>query len=285
MKSGVGMTVNESLVLTSNYSSRGGSPILKFVIHTTQGWENSPNGMYDCAHYFQGNVSASAHYMNDNYHPNLVVAGVYEQYSAWTQGGMNPWCISLEQCALAEWTRAYWLNSRGTLLHCTAALVRQVCDANHLPIRALSASEAQDSWTKGVCQHRDFGSKGGGHSDCGDGYPIDKIIEWALAGSGSQPAGESSGDMTVAVATHNNQDYYAGLWEDGKVNFLEPGGRWFAVDPKQSGAKSGCGLSIHPNGRVVISYTNGNGAACIYQRDASGGPFSWLSLSPDNSFR
>lgn len=282
--------VNETLILTQNYSSRNGAPPIKFACHTTEGWEDSPNGMYDCAHYFQGDVGASAHYMNDNFHSNLVVAGVYEQYSAWTQSGMNPWCISLEQCALAEWSRDYWLNHRGVLLQTTAALVRQVCDANGIPIRSLNASEAQDSWTKGVCDHVDFGSKGGGHHDCGSGYPMDKIIEWAKAGT-SPPSMPTEMDIPmVGTAWWNNRLYMAGVATDGKVKFWESG-TWFNVDPTQSGAKLGsASITVGATSdriKFVIGYVNGAGAACTYEceeNENGKNPWRWSSKSNGGVF-
>ena len=272
------MGINETLVLTSNYSSRGGVVPIKFACHTTQGWQDSPNGMYDCAHYFQGDVSASSHYINDNFHPGLVVAGVYEQYAAWTQSGANSMTISVEQCALAEWSRDYWLNNRGVLLQTTAALIRQVCDANQIPIRVLSSSEAQDSWTKGVCEHVDFGSMGGGHHDCGSGYPMDKVIEWAKAGTGA-PAVGGANVATSSALDPDGSLHYACLSDSGKVMYWPPGwDNWGEVDTTQSGAISGVGITIDPLWWVTLTYTNGSGNPCEYRKKFREGDWKWRGL-------
>jgi len=100
------------------------------------------------------------------------------------------------------------------------------------------------------------------------------------------PAGQDgAGDVTVACVTWQDRTYYAGLGAGGEVRFAEPGADWYAVDPSQSGARSGCGLAITPAGRTTISYTNGRGAACIYERQPGGGAWGWASISPDDSFR
>ncbi len=39
--------------------------------------------------------------------------------------------------------------------------------------------------SRGVCQHDDLGSWGGGHWDCGSGFPIDEVLEMARTGSGA----------------------------------------------------------------------------------------------------
>lgn len=275
------MTVNEQLILTSNYSSRNGTSILKLALHTMEGF-TGPNGAADCARYFQGNVSASSHWCVDNYHPNQVVCGVYEQYSAWTQASANPKCLSWEQAGYASYSRDTWLNNNGVLLTTVAAHVREMCDKYQIPIRSLSASEAQDSWTKGVCDHVDFGSSGGGHHDCGSGYPMDKIIEWAKGGGSSAPSVGST-FMSASVAFNTSgQPVYACVWSDGKINVkVGDGGTWHAVDDGQSPVRSGVDLVNRPDGGLIAVFTNGSGDVCAYEQGPGGGEWTWKNLKGD----
>jgi hypothetical protein len=226
-----------------------------------------PNGAMDCAKYFQGNVGASAHWCIDNFHPNQVVCGVYEQYAAWTQSGMNNVSFGVEQAGYASTSRDTWLNQQGTLLTTTAALVRQICDKYQIPIRSLNSSEAQDTWTKGVCDHVDFGSKGGGHWDCGEGYPMDKIIEWAKAGASvPQPVG---GDMTASTAYDpNGNAHHVCLGEsDGSIYYWPPGwSAWGQIDKTQKNARSGVGIAISKDWWVTLTYVNASGNVCTYHK-------------------
>ena len=68
----------------------------------------------------------------------------------------------------------------------TAAWVAEEAARSGIPIKKLTASQAQDGYSKGVCQHIDLGSAGGGHVDCDYGtgnYPIDEVIEMAKGGT------------------------------------------------------------------------------------------------------
>jgi hypothetical protein len=263
------MAVQEVLCLTNNYSSRGGVQPIKFALHTMEGF-TGPNGAMDCARYFQGDVGASSHWCIDNFHPNQAVCGVYEQYAAWTQSQYNSLSFGVEQAGYASYSRDKWLNEQGTLLHTTAALMRQICDKYGIPLRSLNASQAQDSWTAGVCDHVDFGSGGGGHHDCGSGYPMDKVIEWAKSGTGGGTTPES-GDSFVssAVAFYEGKRIIAYINTSGQI--CVNGGAIAG-----SNARSGPGLEVdQSNGRKVITYTNTSGKLCTYTQDPGSGDWAW----------
>ena len=264
------MAVSEVLCLTGNYSSRGGVQPIKFAAHTMEGF-TGPNGAMDCAKYFQGNVGASAHWCIDNFHPNQVVCGVYEQYAAWTQSSYNSRSFGVEQAGYASYSRDKWLNEQGTLLHTMASLMRQTCDKYGIPLRSLSASEAQDSWTKGVCDHVDFGSGGGGHHDCGDGYPMDKVIEWAKSGTGGGTTPSIGGILvSSAVKFYNGKQYM--VWIAPNGNVMCNGGN---VDPG-SNAKSGLGFDIdQESGLKVITFTNQGGKLCKYTQPEDDNDWGW----------
>ena len=173
---------------TSNKSSRSASGRRLLVIHTTEGF-TGPNGMYDCAIYFQGPCGASSHAIADNFHPGHICEGVTPDYSSWTQCNYNAatWA-SIEQCGYAAWTRSQWLNEKMPLLENTAAWLAEESARSGIPLTDLSSSAAQGSGT-GVCYHSELGSAGCGHSDPGSGYPLDVVLEMARGGgqAPSQP--------------------------------------------------------------------------------------------------
>ena len=84
--------------------------------------------------------------------------------------------------------------------------------------------------------------------------------------------------MSVSVAfDRNGNAHYAAIWSDGKVNYKPPGGSWRACDMTQSGAKSGTGIDVRDDDFVIISYTNGAGAACAYTK-TPGEDFVWNGI-------
>ena len=271
--------VSEIWMPSPHYSTSRG-PYNKIAFHTTEGamtiealgnWFANPS------------AGCSSHHGADQYKRTLG-AYVYEQYKAWTQGNANPYCLSLEMCAYASWSRSTWLG-KPVLLDNAAEWLRYCVDKYAIPWTLLNDSQAQNPDVRGICQHVNFGSWGSGHHDCGGGFPMDVVIDKARKWGSSPGEPHDGGDMAVACYTWQDQNYYAGLGTNGEVKFRQPGGEFFAVDTSQSGAKSGCGLTITTAGKVTISYTNGKGAACIYERASGGGTWGWASISPDNSFR
>jgi hypothetical protein len=109
----------------------------------------------------------------------IVGEYVQRQNKAWTAANANPVAVQIELCAFASWSRAEW-DRHPNMLENAAKWVAEEADHFNLPITKLSPSQAQGSG-KGVCQHDDLGSWGGGHWDCGSGFPIDRVIEMARA--------------------------------------------------------------------------------------------------------
>jgi hypothetical protein len=68
----------------------------------------------------------------------------------------------------------------------TAAWVAEEAAHFGIPIVKLSAAQAQ-AGGPGVCQHADLGAMGGGHWDCGPGFPIDEVLSMAVGGGGTAP--------------------------------------------------------------------------------------------------
>ena len=84
-------------------------------------------------------------------------------------------------------------------------MARRGSQAFRDPATILSASQAQGGG-RGVCQHRDFGWMGGGHHDCGSGFPIHYVVQRAggvavtppSSGGRPQMSGTTSGRTTTA---------------------------------------------------------------------------------------
>jgi hypothetical protein len=275
--------MRELWIPSPHYSSPRGA-YLKGAFHTTEGAQR----IRDLGAWFQNpGAGCSSHHGSDNYERGLFGAYVYESNKAWTQGNGNPVCLSLEQCtpsgAASGWSRQTWL-SKTILIDNAAEWMNYMATKYGLPYKWLSNSEAQDSWTKGFCQHVNGGSAWSGHHDCGNGFPADVVLDKARAfggSGGSTPAPSTGGDMTAAVTYwgKTNNAYYACVGADNRIYYKGPDtkGAWVMTDAN-SNAKSGCDIAINPDGKITIVYTNQAGKVCAYERQPGGGSFGWTDL-------
>lgn len=274
------MGINEIWIPSPNYSSRSTSGIRLLVLHTTEGVQK----IRDLGYFFQGNVGASSHSGSDNYENFVFGAYVDENDSAWTQCNYNGACIALEQCtpsgAAYNWSRDYWLGSYERLLRNSAMWVAHMAGKWNIPIVSLSPSAAQ-SGGRGVCDHVDLGPSGCGHGDCGPGYPMDKVIQWAKEyQNGQQPETGGSEYMSASADEWDGEVYFACVGVDNRVYYKGPDtdGQWRTVD-ENSAAKSGADILVtktgKPAGKVIITYTNTSGNVCTYERASGGGGFTW----------
>jgi hypothetical protein len=255
-----------------NKSGRGGSAVRCIVLHTTEGAQT----IGDLGNFFKSSsVQASSHVGADNVTRGVIGEYVARADKAWTQGNGNPYCISCEICtpsgAAANWSDATW-RSKPILLENIAAWIAEEAKYYGIPIVKLTASQAQGSG-RGVCQHRDGGSAWGGHSDCGNGFPIDYVLQLAKGGSGASAAAEEE-DMAVSAAYWKGELYLAGIWKDGRVCVKLPGDMWRAVD-EASKAKSGASIAITDAGLITVGYVNMGGKACTYDKQPGGSKWAW----------
>jgi N-acetylmuramoyl-L-alanine amidase-like protein len=180
------MALTRKWMPSPNYSSRGGSSVRLIVIHSTEGattiealgnWFANPS------------AQVSSHTGIDDVNNNVVGEYVKPPNKAWTAGNANPYAIQTELCcpsgASANWSRQTWLNHENMLRKC-ADWVREESQRYGIPLTALTPSQAQGSG-HGVCEHKDLGAMGGGHYDCGNGFPMDEIIRMAKGGQQPQP--------------------------------------------------------------------------------------------------
>jgi hypothetical protein len=115
---------------------------------------------------------------------------------AWTAAEFNPVAVQIELCGFAAWTRDEWLNHHDNMLRNCADWWREEAGRFGLPIEWLSATAAQGSG-HGGCEHEDFGVRGGGHVDCGPGFPKDYVISLARNEIKVEPEDEEIGPMQL----------------------------------------------------------------------------------------
>jgi hypothetical protein len=155
------------------YSSRGGATVRLIVLHTAEGART----IESLGNFFANSANqVSSHAGADD---KVGTIGIYVERpnKAWTQGNANPVAVSIELCAFAAWTTAEWHN-HPNMLDNVARWIAEESKAFGVPITKLTASQAQGSG-HGVCQHRDLGAWGGSHSDCGNGFPMDEVLNMA----------------------------------------------------------------------------------------------------------
>jgi peptidoglycan hydrolase-like protein with peptidoglycan-binding domain len=171
------MALQRVWIPSPNYSSRSGSVRL-IVLHTAEGSKTYQS----LGNYFASSSSGVSSHVGIDDTPGVVGEYVKRGNKAWTQGNANSVSVAAELCAFAAWTTADW-NAHPTMLSNTAQWVAEEAAAFGIPLVRLTPSQAQGSG-RGVCEHVDLGSWGGGHTDCGTAFPIDQVIAMA----GGQPA-------------------------------------------------------------------------------------------------
>jgi hypothetical protein len=270
------MALQEIWMPSPHYSTSRG-PYNKIVLHTTEGAMK----IRDLGAWFANpSAQCSSHHGADNYEAGVFGAYVYENHKAWTQGSANDWCLSLEMCAYASWSRDTWLGSKGTLINNAAEWVRYCVDKYKIPWTVLNDYQAQDPNVRGICEHVNFGSWGSGHHDCGSGFPMDVVIDKAKKQGGSS-ASPSGGTFMADVAFDGSgRPWQAGIWDgNGQVNIKVGDSSWAAVDGEQSGAKGGAGIAYDPAGdRMRVTYINAGGDMCAYTTPVSPIKWSWVNL-------
>jgi hypothetical protein len=117
--------------------------------------------------------------------PGTIGEYVKPQNKSWTAAAYNPVAIQAELCGFAGWKAADWAR-HPTMLKNTAAWIAEECARYGLPIRELTAAEAQRGG-RGVCQHSQLGAGGGGHWDCGPNFPLSEVIRMAQGGPAPTP--------------------------------------------------------------------------------------------------
>jgi Putative peptidoglycan binding domain len=165
------------------WSSRGGAAVRLIVCHTSEGAQTYQS----LGSYFQNDANQVSSHVGIDDTPNTIGQYVQRGNKAWTSANANPVAVQAELCtpsgAAQGWTANDW-NQHEQMLRNTAAWIAEEAATFGIPIVKLTAQQAQGGET-GVCQHADLGAWGGGHTDCGNAFPIDQVLSWAKGGGGT----------------------------------------------------------------------------------------------------
>lgn len=192
------MSLQRIWIPSPNLSSRRGNVIRLAVLHTTEGAKT----YQALGAYFARAASQVSSHVGIDDTPNTVGEYVHPASAAWTAAAANTIAVQAELCAFSAWDRGTWLQ-HPVMLDNAGAWVGEECARNGLPVLHLTAAQAQDGHSKGVCMHADLGAAGGGHWDCGPSFPWDVVM--ARAGGGSPHTG-LNGNIVGMSATRSG--YY-----------------------------------------------------------------------------
>jgi len=159
-----------------NYSSRGGLDVRLIVLHTAEG----ATTIESLGSWFANPANDVSSHTGIDDKAGVIGEYVRRDYKAWTAMNANPVAVQTELCAFAKWSTSEWNKHPNMLENCARWIAEEAAHFD-IPITKLTPSQAQGSG-RGVCQHADLGSWGGGHWDCGSGFPIDKVLDMAQGG-------------------------------------------------------------------------------------------------------
>lgn len=174
------MSLQRVAIPSPNFSSRGGATVTHIVLHTAEG----ATTYQSLGNFFSSSSSGVSSHTGIDDTPGVIGEYVQRSGKAWTAANANPFSIQTELCAFAAWSTDEWFR-HPVMLQNTADWIAEEAAYFNLPIASIAAN-AQDPNARGVCQHNDLGAMGGGHWDCGPGFPIDHVLD--LVRGGSQPA-------------------------------------------------------------------------------------------------
>jgi hypothetical protein len=164
------------------YNGRNINGVRLIVLHTAEG----ATTIESLGNFFSNyNNQVSSHTGADD---KLGKIGEYvtRGNASWTCANYNPVAVQMELCGFASWSESTWKNQHHNMLENCARWIAEESAKLGIPIVKLSAGQAQGTG-RGVCQHRDLGAGGGGHTDCGNGFPMDYVINLAKNGTVTTP--------------------------------------------------------------------------------------------------
>ena len=201
------MTLQRVAIPSPNYSSRGGTKVRLIVLHTAEGALT----YQALGNYFASSSSGVSSHVGIDDTPGVVGEYVPRSGKAWTQANANPYSVAAELCAFAKWTASDW-SAHPVMLQNCAAWIAEEAAAFGIPLVALSAAQAQDGRSSGVCDHAALGTAGGNHWDCGSSFPMAQVLD--MAAGGSSPT--TQGGAMAICSTPSGQGYWV-VGSDGGV--------------------------------------------------------------------
>jgi hypothetical protein len=258
------MALKRVWIPSPHYSSRGGAGVRLIVIHTAEGART----IESLGSWFQNpGANCSSHVGADD-KANTVGEYVSRPNKAWTQSEFNPVAVSLELCGFASWSTDEW-NAHPNMLDNCAKWIAEEAAHWGIPITRLSASEAQGGG-RGCCQHVDLGQRGGGHHDCGGGFPMQAVLD-AAKGGGAGPT-TTEEDILIASAVAANGNFHVFELDGGWIWYCWQGKgqtNWSGGEP----GKGIAGMSRFCEAKDVASIsaeTASDGTLHVFGRKTSG---------------
>lgn len=181
------------------------------VLHTTEGART----IESLGNFFANPENEVSSHAGADDKLNTVGSYVRRENTAWTQGVFNDEAVSLEMCAFSAWPEEEW-TKHPNLLANAAAWIAEEAKTHGIPLISLSLPEAQGSG-RGVCQHKILGASGGGHSDCGPGFPMEHVLTLARKSETIEPKLVTwyfLQDVTAVRLARGQRMYYGGWHTD-----------------------------------------------------------------------
>jgi hypothetical protein len=268
------VTLTRKWMPSPNYSSRG-SAVRLIVLHTAEGALT----IESLGSFFSASSAGVSSHVGIDDTPGTVGEYVRRDFKAWTQGNANPYSDAAELCAFAAWSPADWAAHPVMLDNCAQWIAEEAATFG-IPLVRLSAAQAQDGRSAGVCQHVDLGAAGGGHWDCGPSFPMDQVLAAAQGGT-IKPSSKERRSMVLT------DEVTSGMWvlnEDGGV-YTYDGAPYLGGTNNARANPAGYpvyGIAAYGSGYVIVLDwgDDGNGHAPIdggdrfrryhFRRDGSG---------------
>lgn len=154
-----------------NQSSRNGARPKIAVLHTTEG-HNRPgvSDLTGLAGWFDNPAAQASSHLGIDQEGNCIRM-VPDDAKAWTQASFNPQALAIEQVGFSATSKQQWVKDYHRGLYRVAVALARWHKAYGIPLK--------HSTSFGVCQHKNLGLAGGGHHDCGPGYPERYVTWWA----------------------------------------------------------------------------------------------------------
>ena len=188
------MALRRKWIGSPNYSGRGGSSVRLIVLHTAEG----ATTIESLGSYFANPSSQVSSHTGIDDTDGVIGEYVHRDQKAWTAAAANPYSVQTEMCAFAAWSAAEWAGHQTMLSNCAAWIAEEAATFG-IPLVKLTAAEAQGG-ASGVCQHADLGTAGGGHWDCGPGFPMDQVMQMAMGGVTPAPK-RKAGNMIASTTS------------------------------------------------------------------------------------
>jgi hypothetical protein len=160
------------------YHGRDDGSVRLIVLHTAEGART----IEDLGNFFANYGNQVSSHVGADDQLGKIGEYVTRGNASWTQANYNNAAVSLELCGFASWTRDGWMGGHHNMLRNCADWIAEEAARFGIPITRLTAGQAQGNG-RGVCQHVDLGAGGGGHVDCGSGFPMDYVLDLARGGT------------------------------------------------------------------------------------------------------